>query len=144
LNWRGSIITIKNRVSRIKKISAYTPALRLGAVAAFLLFLIISAPHRVHHFFEQFPASEESDAAHVVADEHADDHPHDREHKPARGSQQTDCVVLATAQHSHAAAVQPFEVQFVQRFVTYALDSRLTSALKFDPSPCSQRAPPLA
>jgi len=118
--------------------------LHLGAALALLLFLAISAPHRVHHFFEQFSVTAESQAAHVEAHEHADDLAHEHEHTPARGAQQNDCVVLSVAQHSHAAAVQPFEVQLVERFITRRGESTPATTVKFDAAPCSQRAPPLA
>jgi hypothetical protein len=77
--------------------------LHLSAALSFLLFLIASEPHRVHHFFEQFPNPGTSTAH---ADEHSDgaQHSHDKDQDRSR-SQQNDCVVLSVAQHAHASLV---------------------------------------
>jgi len=55
--------------------------------AAFLFFLVYSAPHRVHHFFEKIPA-----ASH----EHADGHHNNPDHQN-KSPTESDCVFQATA-----------------------------------------------
>jgi hypothetical protein len=109
--------------------------------AAFVFFLAASAPHRVHHFFEQFPAPAGQDIAH--AHEHADGahHSHHDHHNP-KPKQQNDCVVLSVAQNAHASLVQVFDFAVISSAVVRRGESPTTSVSSFNPSPFSQRAPP--
>jgi hypothetical protein len=123
--------------------SAVRRHLRLGAALSFLLFLIASAPHRVHHFFEQFPSSAES--ASTRTHEHADgtDHSHENhENRPGRQSQQNDCVVLSVAQHAHASLVQIFSFTVTERIIARDREQSVLAIAAFNSAPCSQRAPP--
>ena len=55
-----------------RRLSKIDRGLYLSVAAAFWIFLVASAPHRVHHFFEQLPAASEHHAARLQAHEHAD------------------------------------------------------------------------
>ena len=59
--------------------------------ASFLFFLLYSAPHQVHHFFDQFPQAHQHDADH----EHA---PTDRNNRSAADS---NCVFQVSASRCH-------------------------------------------
>jgi hypothetical protein len=103
-----------------------------AANALFLLyFLAASAPHRVHHFLEQVssPSRENGGRTH--------DH---RAPEP----KQSDCLIQAAAQHAHFSSVQLVELSFLEFAVARNPISGFTAASSFNPSPCSQRAPPAA
>jgi hypothetical protein len=104
---------------------------RLAAANAFFLmyFLAASAPHRVHHFLEQVP----SPSAHDT------DHTHD--HTPPQ-PKQSDCAVQAAAQHTHLSSVQLVQAPFLEFAVARNQARRAIRNSFFNPSPCSQRAPP--
>lgn len=123
------------------KISALTRALHLGSALALLFFLIASAPHRVHHFFEQHALPEDAHVAQAVSYDHDGEPRHDHEQKPAPASQASDCVVLSVAQHSHASPVQMFEIALISSVSQRRQEPQLVAALVFSFSPCSQRAP---
>jgi hypothetical protein len=117
----------------------------LSLIAAFWFFIAASAPHRVHHFFEQFATSLKDDLAHVQTQrpsgsEH-DSH-HDRQDNPP--SQQNDCLVLSVAQNAHASIVQSFTFAVVECAVARHNERPVVTASSFNPAPFSQRAPPLA
>jgi hypothetical protein len=59
----------------------------LFCAAAFLFFLVYSAPHRVHHFFEKIPAASQ---------EHADDHHNNPDHQN-KSPTESDCVFQVSA-----------------------------------------------
>jgi hypothetical protein len=123
-------------------------SLSLAAAVAFCFFLIASAPHRVHHFFEQLPGSSEHQGAHAAAHEHTGaahnghDH-HDRDHERTP-QQPDDCVVLSVAQNAHASLVHSFNLWIFDSAVTRRRESGVVAASSFNPAPRSQRAPPLA
>jgi hypothetical protein len=132
----------RRRVSKLQR------GLYLSAAAAFWLFLAASAPHRVHHFFEQFAASAEYHAAHALTDEHTDGErhghdDHDRNHDQ-RPSQQNNCVVLSVAQNAHASLVPSFSFSVLECAVPRYRERLVVTASSFNPAPFSQRAPPLA
>jgi hypothetical protein len=108
----------------------------LGIVSLFVLFLTASAPHRVHHFFEQsqFPVAHDHDAA-DKPHSHGQDSP-----KP----QQSDCAVQSVAQNSHISSVQLIAVPFLEIALAYKPDPGIIASSFFDASPFSQRAPPAA
>jgi len=115
----------------------------VSVAATFGFFLAASAPHRVHHFFEQFPAPAEQRAARVPTHEHADSerHSHHDHHNP-QPKQQNDCVVLSVAQHAHASLDQPFALTAAASTVARRAEPAMVIAPSFNPSPFSQRAPP--
>jgi len=118
-----------------KPVSASVRCLYLSIVAVFGLFLASSAPHRVHHFFEQFPAAEHSETA-KQAHEHADDAEHrDSDHHKRPISQPADCFVLSVAQNAHASLVQAFSFVAVEHAVALQGDQAIAETTSFNPSP---------
>jgi hypothetical protein len=119
--------------------------LYVSVAAAFWFFLAASAPHRVHHFFEQFPAADDHPVAHAKTHEHTDGKQHSHEgHHNGRPSQQTDCAVLSVAQHAQASLVQAFSFAVLESAVASHRELPTATASTFNPAPFSQRAPPLA
>ena len=113
----------------------------LAVAGTFLFFLVLSAPHRVHHFFEQFaPANDtRTDYQH----EHSDgaQHSHGKQQDRPR-SQQNDCVALSLAQHAHTSLVQLFSFSVPERAVVREWEHSVLAESAFSSAPCSQRAPP--
>jgi hypothetical protein len=138
----------------------------VGTVSLFVLFLIASAPHRVHHLLENLPLREGLAAqAHHHDDEehrgtlttrnqlaaHHGDHAEqgsqplhtNRADRDARhdNSTQTDCVVQTVTQHSQLAPVQSLGMIFVGiECAAYQLPA-FEHVLHFSSAPFSQRAP---
>jgi hypothetical protein len=111
----------------IRRISFSRQSLAAVNIFFLLYFLAASAPHRVHHFLEQVPSSQDTD------------HTHD--HAPP-APKQSDCAVQSAAQHSHLASTQLVEVPFLAFALAHNQARGLVRASSFNPSPCSQRAPP--
>jgi hypothetical protein len=130
-----------------RPISKLQRRLYLSAAAAFCFFLIASAPHRVHHFFEQLPGFSKQHAARAATHEHTGAHhghdPHDGDHGNGPG-QKTDCPVLSAAQNAHASIVQSFGFAFFDGAVTHPEEPLVAAASVCNLAPRSQRAPPLA
>jgi hypothetical protein len=103
--------------------------------AFFLLFLSLSQPHRVHHFFEGQPHSH--DKPHVDSDNH--DHGEDQT-KPV----QTDCVVQSVAQNCHLGQVELVKLPFVESHVESFHPQASPWVDSFASFPFRQRAPPAA
>jgi hypothetical protein len=125
---------------------------RLALAATFLFFVLYSAPHRVHHLFEELSVSPErsDDAAtdfkrHTHRDnnsEHNNDgHQHDHS---SGGSAKADCMAQAVAQNFHLAPAQAIEVSYLKLESETQPADTLTWHYHFRPSPFSQRAPPRA
>ena len=124
---------------------------RLALAAAFLFFVLYSAPHRVHHLFEEIGVSPKSsdEAARSTPHSHPGQksepdnasHEHDQS---SRDSAKADCVPQAVAQNFHVAPAQSIKVDYLE------LESKAQPAVTlswhyhFSPSPFSQRAPPRA
>ena len=123
---------------------------RLTLAAAFLFFLLYSAPHRVHHLFEELGVSRKTsdDAAKATA-------PHDRPERNAehdnpghehdhnsRGSAKADCTVQAVAQNFHVAPEQAIVIGYRELESQTRPAVTLSWHYHFSPSPFSQRAPP--
>jgi len=108
---------------------------------AFLFFLAFSAPHRVHHVYEQLAASSAPHIAHAVAHDHFernDRRPHDNQ--PA--SKPNDCVVLSVAQSAHLSLVSSFDLPIVATPVSRCADHPVVTIKSFNTTPGSPRAPP--
>ncbi len=102
--------------------------------ASFLFFLLYSAPHQVHHFFDQFPQAHQHDADH----EHA---PTDRNNRSAADS---NCVFQVAASRCHlglASQVIPASLPILVRPLSFFHASDRGA----DPFPTAfqSRAPPL-
>jgi hypothetical protein len=125
---------------------------RLALAAAFLFFILYSAPHRVHHLFEDLSVSPKSSdnaarptAPHGHSEQNSEDRNagHDHDHSSG-GSAKADCMAQAVAQNSHITPAQATEVDYLE------LESKTQPAVTlswhyhFSPSPFSQRAPPRA
>jgi hypothetical protein len=127
-----------------KPVCASARGLYLSIVSVFGFFLASSAPHRVHHLFERFPVAE-----HSLAAKHGQEHAHgaeheDSEHQTRPTPQPPDCFVLSIAQNAHASVVDAFAVVVVERRFAVQGDQAIAETQSFNPSPFSQRAPPLA
>jgi hypothetical protein len=132
----------------------------LGIIASFVVFLAASAPHRVHHLFENLPKPygqdhhahppTQSDATdHSHTDHHAEAHsadplhadtPHDDQNHD--GTAQTVCLLQGAAQHSHLSTVQLAKVAFLYIESEEWSEGQSPRLSPFNPSPFSQRAPP--
>jgi hypothetical protein len=124
---------------------------RLALAAAFLFFVFYSAPHRVHHLFENLPSSQAGDyeTAPVAAASH--DHVHEHDHHsgpessdPGRSSTKSDCFAQSVAQHSHLSFHQPLEIAYYPLKIKAQADPPVIAAYQLSRSPSSQRAPPPA
>jgi hypothetical protein len=104
-----------------------------------LFFILYSAPHRVHHAFEEgplapVPRSQSAPASNHPGDEH--------DHEP-KSSQQSDCAARLAAQNTHFASA-PLTLVPLSAIACMRSDPGPTQrATPFNPSPFSQRAPPL-
>jgi hypothetical protein len=126
--------------------------LALVTVWFFLLLLVSSAPHRVHHFFEDLRISSKfsDDAAtpfearaHVYGNSEHDNTSHEHDHSSG-GSAKADCIAQAVAQNFHLAPAQAIEVSSLKRESKTQPAETLAPHYHFCPSPFCQRAPPRA
>jgi hypothetical protein len=105
----------------------------LAISVLFLLFLIYSTPHQVHHFFDQHKALHHDS---MVDPDRSGDH-----HKP--DSQDTTCVFQTVAKSCHAnltAAIHTFSVPlFTEKFF---FSSKARKSSSFLPDAFQIRAPP--
>jgi hypothetical protein len=126
--------------------------LALGTGWFFVLLLASSAPHRVHHAFEDLGFSQKSSAdaatrseGYTHLDENsehdADGHEHDHS---SGGSAKADCVVQAVAQNFHLAPAQATEFSYLELQSETQPAVTLARHYQFSLSPFSQRAPPQA
>jgi hypothetical protein len=128
----------------------------VGIVSLFVLFLSASAPHRVHHLFENLrkthvrdhhihPSTQSGARGHTHGDAHSagplhadtthDDQNHD-------GTTQTICLLQGAAQHSHLSTVHLVTVAFFSIESKERHEGPFLRLSPFNPSPFSQRAPP--
>jgi hypothetical protein len=120
-------------------ISKITRVMYVGVTAAFCFFLTASAPHRVHHFFDEFPE--------IHQEAHPDDG-HDHNHDSERNSRpngESNCVLQASAsrcQLSLAAPTAPAPSPTV--VATIFILTIAQTALDSFPKAFQIRAPPLA
>lgn len=126
-----------------RQISIFKRGLCLQAAVSLLLFLVLSAPHRVHHFLEPFASPQSTELATASVDDHGDSRHENNSPVPAPTSQQTDCVVLTATQNAHALTAPSFALTIFSAVVDHPHQDSTHSAFSFNPSPCSQRAPPL-
>jgi hypothetical protein len=110
------------------------------SAAAFVFFLLYTAPHRVHHFFEQRMAAADPHDHARSSDRNAT-HEHDHEGNSPR-PQRSDCAAQMAAQSAHFAAPPLIEFPFSIFARARAELVEAGWAASFNPSPFSQRAPP--
>jgi hypothetical protein len=96
--------------------------LALGTVCFFVLLLASSAPHRVHHLFDDLrwsqanieePVVSAHKHAHTSNRPEADDADHEHDHR-SEGSAKADCVAQGVAQHSHITPAQAIEFGYLE------------------------------
>ena len=107
----------------------------LATSALFLVFLIYSAPHQVHHFFDQHKASQ-----HGLT---VDQYPQGEHHQS--NSQDTSCVFQTVAKSCHANLTSPihaFSVPLFTKKLSSPFKARISSP--FLPGAFQIRAPPKA
>jgi hypothetical protein len=124
------------------------PAIALITGCFFVLLLASSAPHRVHHVFDDLCLSEKNTAdAGSKGQTHPDghsDHDHDCHNHGSGGSAKADCVTQAVAQNVHLASAEATEVGYLEVESENRPPVTLTQHFRFSLSPFSQRAPPRA
>jgi hypothetical protein len=125
--------------------------MRLALAGAFLFFVLYSAPHRVHHLFENLPSSQAGDheTAPVAAASESHEHGHDHHSgsessDPGRSSAKSDCVAQSVAQNSHLSFHQPLKIAYHPLKIKAQADPPVVAAYQLSRSPSSQRAPPPA
>jgi hypothetical protein len=132
----------------------------LGIISCFVLFLTASAPHRVHHLFENLPKThghhrhahpsiqsgttsavdhDTNDDEHSASPARAGTTHNDKNHD---GNAQTVCLLQSAAQHSHLSDAQLVEIAFLSIESEERPDGPSSRLSPFNPSPFSQRAPP--
>ncbi len=116
-----------------KRVSSFRRFTALVSCSLFLLFLSLSQPHRVHHFFESLGHTH--DETGVDSDHH--DHDQDRT-KPA----QTDCVVQSVAQNCHLGQAELTGLPFVESPLQSFHPQTSQWVDVFTAFPFLQRAPP--
>jgi hypothetical protein len=126
-----------------RHISTFKRGLSLQAAVALLLFLVLSAPHRVHHSFEQFTAPQSIGLASANVHDHGDSRHENHAPVPPFGSQQNDCAVLAATQNAHSLAALSFDFTPFIAAVEHTQLNSTESPFSFNFAPRSQRAPPL-
>ena len=124
--------------------------LALGTVWFFVLLLALSAPHRVHHLFEELGVSPKTsdDAAtatpphgHPEQNPEQDNPAHEHDHN-SHGTAKADCTVQAVAQNFHVAPEQAIEIDYREFESQTQPAVTLSWHYHFSSSPFSQRAPP--
>jgi hypothetical protein len=126
-----------------RHISTIKRGLSLQAAVALLFFLVISAPHRVHHFFERLISPQLIGLASANVHDHGDSRHENHSPVPAPVSQQNDCAVLAATQNAHSLAALSFDLTIFTAAVEHTQIISTDSAFSFNLAPRSQRAPPL-
>ena len=126
--------------------------MRLALAGAFLFFVLYSAPHRVHHLFEELGVSSKS-SDHAAEPTAPHDHPaqnsehdnasHEHDHS-SDGSAKAECVIQAVAQNFHFAPAQATEVSYLELEAETRPAVSVAPHYHFSLSPFSQRAPPRA
>jgi hypothetical protein len=109
--------------------------------AALVFFLLYTAPHRVHHFFEQRPMAPDEQHDHARSSDPGAAHEHDHEGKSPY-PRRSDCVAQMAAQSAHFASPPLIEFPFSTFACARAELLEAGWAASFNPSPFSQRAPP--
>jgi len=130
-------------MNTVRQISIFKRGLCLQAAVSLLLFLVLSAPHRVHHFFDQFTSHQPTELATAQGQDHGESRHENNPPVPVPASQHNDCVVLTATQNAHALAAASLDLMIFTAAVEHTHKDSTDSALPFNPSPCSQRAPPL-
>ena len=135
-------IAIKAMIRLGKQLSLASRGLCLNAAISLLFFLVFSAPHRVHHFFEQTAAPSAHHIAHGQAHNHSSGNDRDAHDPSPPASKRSDCAVLSVAQTAHGSLVALFTLPIFEGAASCRDDHRATTITSRRSSPASPRAPP--
>jgi hypothetical protein len=125
----------------------------LAVVSLFILFLTSTAPHRVHHIFENLSHSDETIGSRdpynqqpAATDTHqrADDS-HGGTTNPKNNhkkSSKPDCIAESVSQHAHLSIVEVSAIALSAAEFDGQSHPTVLSFVSFNPSPCTERAPP--
>lgn len=114
----------------------------LNAALLLLFFLVFSAPHRVHHFFEQSSPPSADRVAPTQAHDHSNGSDRDGRNQAPPASKHNDCAVLSVTHLAHGALVSLFSLPISQSAATWREDHRGTVLASYHFSLASPRAPP--
>jgi hypothetical protein len=116
-----------------KSVSSFHRFTALASCSLFLLFLSLSQPHRVHHFFEGLNPS------HHEIEVDSDHHDHGQNQtKPV----QTDCVLQSVAHNCHISQAELVELPFVESHLQSFRPQTSQWVDLFTAFPFLRRAPP--
>jgi hypothetical protein len=132
---------VTSAMMKTSNISLSKRGLSLNAALALLFFAILSPPHRVHHVFEQSASARSFVESSADSHGHGDSQDHSHPALPAPGS--TDCAVLSAAQSANCLVAASLDLPISSLTVDFTLDQPLRPLSSFNPSPRSQRAPPI-
>lgn len=135
-------IAIKAMMLLGKQLSLTKRGLCLNAAISLLFFLVFSAPHRVHHFFEQTSAPTADRIIYADAHHHSDGNDRDPHDKSQPVSKQSDCIVLSVSQAAHLSLVALFSFPIFEGATVRCDNHRATAIASRHLSPASPRAPP--
>jgi hypothetical protein len=117
-----------------KKTSAVSRCSALAISSFFLLFLSLSQPHRVHHFFESHDHPHDETRGESESHDHGGQSPA----KPAR----TDCLVLSVTQNCQVGQVDLVQLAFVESHLELFHPEAIPWVDSFASFFFLQRAPP--
>jgi hypothetical protein len=117
----------------VRKFSATCRCVSISLSFLFLIFLVATQPHRVHHFLESLNPIH-SDA--IVAEDDCEHH--HNQNIPA----QTHCVIQSAAQNSHLGQVQLLEIPFIESTFETTNAELPQRIISFPFLPFLRRAPP--
>jgi hypothetical protein len=125
----------------------------LAVVSLFVLFLASSAPHRVHHIFENLSHSDENidsqelyDQQTVTTHTHHDaDHSHGgttNRNNNEKKSAKTDCIAQSVAKNAYLSIAEVSASAFTTAEFDSQSNPTVLPFVSFNPSPRTERAPP--
>jgi len=135
-------IAIKAMIRLGKQLSLAKRGLCLNAAISLLFFLVFSAPHRVHYFFEQTSSPTAHHIIYADAHNHSDGNDRDPHDKSQPVSKKSDCIVLSISQATHLSLVALFSFPIFEGATVRCDNHRATAIASRHSSPASPRAPP--
>jgi hypothetical protein len=130
-------------MKQISKKSLPKRGLCLNGALSLLFFAVLSPPHRVHHVFERLAPTAGAGLAALESHDHGQSRDHRHPAQPAPPANSTDCAVLSGVQSANGIAADPIDLVTPAWTVEFAVDPSLRIISSFNPSPRTQRAPPL-
>jgi hypothetical protein len=121
-------------ICSLRTFSATRRCTALGLSAAFVFFLVVIQPHRVHHVFDIL---RHAHADNAIAERDCEHH-----HDPTVPAQ-TRCVIQTTAQNSHLGQVQLPPIPFFPSAFASGIP-KLVQRIQYSAfTPFLRRAPPV-